>query len=178
MYISNPNLENRPVELERLILAGNFLDNVDKENLSLTAWVTHVPSAIFKPTPEEPCGTIACGMGWLTFDPNFQALGLRLIGIRPTIFKDTEELSTLDTIKHLFGGRYDTVFMDVFSNRGDSRFDKNLGVKFTGYDDYDNPILGGDDVSDKTLLMYRIDQLTAELSGEIPVTQPTDNEEN
>lgn len=44
---------------------------------------------------ENPCGTIACAAGWIGLDPEFNALGVEIVGVMPYVLLSYKGYSSL-----------------------------------------------------------------------------------
>lgn len=133
---------------DRLNLLANFLDTLPAKRFDFNRWV----GEDWKGKPDLSCGTTACGLGWATTMPEFQALGLKLRSDNPlllstaipatqTVFEKYKKdlvgnrhwRIVVETCAEIFGlNEEETIFLftpnDIFS---DAEEDKKLDMNAT-----------------------------------------------
>ena len=74
-------METREVYKERLLKLANFLDKVPVERFNYRHWYGN--GSHDDGCQDLSCGTTACALGWAATMPEFQALGFKVVGMRP-----------------------------------------------------------------------------------------------
>lgn len=91
------------MNVERLNKLVELLESLEPESFDLRSWVLKYNHVLIDESPqlvedhiENPCGTVACAIGWACLNPDFNALGLKLdnspaeLG-EPTYYCPTDE---------------------------------------------------------------------------------------
>jgi len=84
---------------DRLLRLADFLDKLSPEKFAFSSWV----GKTWQGLPDLSCGTTACGLGWASAMPEFQALGLHLTSYSPCGGRDIPTHPRLrDDKEHVF----------------------------------------------------------------------------
>lgn len=151
-------------------MTDQILANIDKA-ISILEAIPEKKIDLKRYKVEEPCGTIACAVGWCASDPHFIAQGMRLTrngdpdGFQPFLLAKAGSISLVEAVMYmdeLFGG--DDTFDCLFAEYGNGVYDADL----LGVDEPQECNWGGEDakpMTDKELAIARLRHHRARLFG-------------